>query len=71
MDILYPNCAGGDVHLKTVVVCAVWREGARRRHETRTFGTTTGDLLQLADWLAGHGITHIALESTGVYWKPV
>ena len=71
MEILYPNCAGGDVHLKTVVVCAVWRENGRRRQETRTFGTTTGDLLQLADWLVAHGITHIALESTGVYWKPV
>jgi len=71
MDILFANCAGGDVHLKTVVVCAVWREGGRRRHETRTFGTTTGELLALADWLAAHGITHIALESTGVYWKPV
>jgi transposase len=71
MEILYPNCAGGDVHLKTVVVCAAWRENGRRRQETRTFGTTTGDLLQLADWLVGHGITHIALESTGVYWKPV
>jgi transposase len=71
MEILYPNCAGGDVHLKTVVVCAVWRENGRRRQETRTFGTTTGELLQLADWLVAHGVTHIALESTGVYWKPV
>ena len=71
MEILYPNCAGGDVHLKTVVACAVWRENGRRRQETRTFGTTTGDLLQWADWLVAHGITHIALESTGVYWKPV
>lgn len=71
MEILYPNCAGGDVHLKTVVVCAVWREQGRRRQATRTFGTTTGELLQLADWLVAHGITHIALESTGVYWKSV
>ncbi len=71
MDILYPNCAGGDVHLKTVVVCAVWRAGQKRQHETRTFGTTTGELLQLGDWLVGLGITHLALESTGVYWKPV
>jgi hypothetical protein len=71
MEILYPNCAGGDVHLKTVVVCAVWRENGRRRQATRTFGTTTGELLQLADWLVAQGITHMALESTGVYWKPV
>lgn len=71
MDILYPNCAGGDVHQKTVVVCAVWRTNGRRQQETRTFGTTTGELLRLADWLRDLGLTHIAIESTGVYWKPV
>ena len=71
MDILYPNCAGGDVHQKTVVVCAVWRPSGRRQQETRTHGTTTGELLKLADWLVSLGITHIAIESTGVYWKPI
>lgn len=71
MDILYPNSAGGDVHQKSVVVCALWRDGDRQRKETRTYATTTGELLKLADWLDSLGITHLALESTGVYWKPV
>lgn len=71
MEILHPNCAGADVHLKTVVVCAVWRAGEKRRQETRTFATTTGALLELLDWLLELGITHLAIESTGVYWKPV
>jgi transposase len=71
MDIVYPNSAGGDVHQKTVVVCALWRDGQRQRQETRTYPTTTGELLKLADWLDSLGITHLALESTGVYWKPV
>jgi len=71
MDILYPNSAGGDVHQKTVVVCALWRDGQRQYQETRTYTTTTGELLKLADWLDSLGITHLAIESTGVYWKPV
>jgi len=71
MDILYPNSAGGDVHQKTVVVCALWRDGQRSRQETRTYQTTTAELLKLADWLDSLGITHLAIESTGVYWKPV
>jgi len=71
MDILYPHSAGGDVHQKTVVVCALWRDGTRQRQETRTYATTTGELLKLADWLDSVGITHLAIESTGVYWKPV
>ena len=71
MDILYPHSAGGDVHQKTVVVCALWRDGTRQRQETRTYATTTGELLKLADWLDSLGITHLAIESTGVYWKPV
>jgi transposase len=71
MDILYPNSAGGDVHQKSVVVCAQWHDGERHRKETRTYATTTGELLKLADWLDSLGITHLAVESTGVYWKPV
>ena len=45
--------------------------GPTVQHEVRTFGTTTGDLLALADWLTAHGCTHVAMESTGVYWKPI
>jgi transposase len=72
MDTLHPCCAGVDVHKKNVVVC-VRRSagGAPARQEVRTFSTTTRDLLGLADWLAECGVSHVAMESTGVYWKPV
>ena len=72
MDIVYSCCAGLDVHKKTVVAC-VRRVAANGKvhKEVRTFGTMTGELLQLADWLAQQGVTHAAMESTGVYWKPI
>jgi transposase len=72
MEILHPRCAGLDVHKKTVVACVrAITEGGEVLTEARTFGTVTADLLALADWLAGAGVTHVAMESTGVYWKPV
>lgn len=71
MDVVYPRCAGLDVHQKTVVVCARVADGARVQREVHTFGTTTGELLALAEWLAARALTHVAMESTGVYWKPV
>jgi transposase len=72
MDTLYPRCAGIDVHKGNVVVCVrrADRPG-KPLEEVRTFSTMTGDLLALADWLAGLGVTHVAMESTGAYWKPV
>ena len=72
MDILLDCCAGLDVHKRTVVAC-VRRLGPDRVSTSlvRTFGTMTADLLELADGLAAQGVTHVALESTGVYWKPV
>ena len=71
-DTLYPHCAGLDVHKDTVVACVRHHPpGGRLRLEARTFATHTAGLLQLADWLAAEGVTHAALESTGVYWKPV
>ena len=72
MDIISPCCAGLDVHKKTVVAC-IRRLGPEGQPEEQihTFGTMTGDLLELADWLATHGVTTLAIESTGVYWKPV
>jgi transposase len=72
MDILYSACAGFDVHKDTVVVCVrrANTQGKVRR-QTRTFGTMTAQLLELADWLAEQGVTHVAMESTGVYWKPI
>src|SRR5215210_7341277 len=67
MEILHPCCCGLDVHAKTVVACLI-KQGKR---QTRTFPTMTDDLLQLSDWLLAEGCTHVAIESTGVYWKPV
>jgi transposase len=72
MDVIYTHCAGMDVHKKTVVVCCLTPDerGKLRKH-TRTFSTMTADLLQLGDWLIQHEITHVAMESTGEYWKPL
>ena len=67
MEIMYACCCGLDVHARTVVACLV-KQGKK---EVRTFGTMTDDLLKLSDWLAEAGCTHVAIESTGVYWKPV
>mgnify|MGYP005856085561 CR=1 FL=1 len=67
MEVLYQRCCGLDVHKKAVTACLVTPGGK----EKRTFGTTTDALLELADWLATSGCTHVAMESTGVYWKPV
>jgi len=70
MDVVYPRCCGIDIHKKTAVACVIVSDTkGPPRKETRTFGTMTDDLLALADWLASEGVTHIAMESTGVYWK--
>jgi len=72
MQALYRCCAGLDVHKDTVVACVRRLDDHGQAHEeVRTFGTMTGALLALADWLAQAGVTHVAMESTGVYWKPV
>ncbi len=70
MQVLYPRCAGLDVHKDTIVAC-VRCVSAPVHHEVRSFDSTTAGLLALADWLALHGCTHVAMEATGVYWKPV
>lgn len=67
MEVMYECCCGLDVHAKTVVACLV----TKGRKEIRTFATMTDELLQLGDWLSSVGCTHVAIESTGVYWKPV
>jgi transposase len=67
MEVLHECCCGLDVHAKTVVACLI----TRGRKEIRTFATMTDELLQLGDWLSSVGCTHVAIESTGVYWKPV
>lgn len=72
MEIVHTHCAGLDVHKKTVVVAVIVPdEQGGLRKETRTFGTMTSDLLALSDWLLGCNVTHVAMESTGEYWKPV
>lgn len=72
METIYPCCAGLDIHKTTVVACVRRLDPAGRVHEAvRTFGTMTAELLALADWLAESGVTHVAMESTGVFWKPV
>ncbi len=72
MDVLVERCAGLDVHKDTVVACVrTPGEGGRREQLTRTFGTMTVELLALRDWLGAMGTTLAAMESTGVYWKPV
>jgi transposase len=71
MDILYPCCAGLDVHKQTVVATVRRLDKGKVCQHTRTYGTMTEQLLQLADWLEAEGVTHVAMESTGVYWKPI
>src|SRR6202789_3861589 len=70
MEVLYPRCAGLDVHKDSVF--ARGRCVSEPRHdEVRNFGTTTTALFELNEWLSMHGVTHVAMEATGVYWKPV
>src|SRR5712664_851048 len=72
MDVVFARCAGIDVHKKTVVRCRLSVGADGQRHaETQTFGTTTDELLRLSDWLAAGGCTHVGVDSTGEYWKPV
>jgi transposase len=70
MEVMYPRCAGLDLGKDTLVAC-VRLHGAEIRQECRTFGMTTRDLLALADWLTAEGVTHVAMEATGTYWKGV
>jgi transposase len=71
MQVVYARCAGLDVHKESVSACVSVCEGKDKRQETRQFGTFTGDLLALADWLKDQSVTHVAMEATGVYWRPV
>jgi transposase len=72
MDVIYSRCCGLDIHKKTVVACLIsGAPGQQPQKEIRTFRTMTAELLLLADWLQAVGCTHVAMESTGVYWRPV
>ncbi len=72
MDVIVDRCAGLDVHKKTVMATIRMPNGRGGRSQaTREFGTFTGRLVELRDWLVGEGVTQVAMEATGVYWKPV
>lgn len=71
MEVLHPRCAGLDVHAGSVTACVRIATGAAVTYEHRTVSTTTRGLLELDAWLTSHGCTHVAMEATGVYWKPV
>jgi transposase len=72
MQVVYVCCAGLDVHKETVSVCISRCEAdGKKRRQVRVYGTFTKDLLMLVDWLQENGVTHVAMEATGVYWRPV
>jgi transposase len=72
MEVIHPYCAGLDVHKKTVVACVITpRPKGGWHREIQTFTTMTGELLRLSDWLTSQECTHVAMESTGEYWKPI
>jgi transposase len=71
MEVIHPRCCGIDVHKESVVACLRLQEGRRVKAEVRRFGTTTAELLRLTEWLSQAACTHVAMESTSVYWKPV
>jgi transposase len=72
MDIIHRCCAGLDLHQRIIAACVRrLRANGEVEQEVRTFGTMTADLLSLSDWLRSEGVTHVAMESTGVFWKPV
>ncbi len=71
MERVYERCCGIDVHKKMVVACLILVVNGQRCKDARTFRTTTQDLLLLLDWLSSAGCTHVAMESTATYWKPI
>ena len=71
MKLLHARCAGLDVHKDTIVACARIQGKGRTQRVVESFGTTTAELLRLSEWLDSQNVTHVAMEATGVYWKPV
>lgn len=71
MEVIHPRCAGLDVHQKTVVACVRLAHGDKVVHHVRTFATTADALHELGEWLREHRVTHVVMEATGVYWRPV
>jgi len=72
MNIVYERCAGLDVHKQSVTACASIPDAKGQRHKERErFSTMTPDVLRLRQWLTARNVTHVAMESTGVYWQPI
>lgn len=72
MDVIVERACGLDVHQRTVVACVLMAPACKKaKREVKTFGTTASDLAELGRWLSAHAVTHVGMESTGVYWKPV
>jgi transposase len=71
MEVVHPRCCGLDVHKETVVACVMLSQGRTAQKVVRTFQTHTGELLGLSDWLSEQQVSHVAMESTGVLWKPI
>ena len=72
MDVMFPRCSGLDVHQKFLIACVMVSDSeGQLQQERRRFGTTTNELLALVTWLSGFDVTHVVMESTGVYWKPI
>ena len=70
-ETIIDSACGLDVHQKTIVACVMVKDRDTIVKEVKTFGTMTNELEQLKEWMHKHGVTHVAMESTGVYWKPV
>jgi transposase len=71
VEVVYPRCCGIDVHQASLAVCVSIKDGGQVEKHKLSCGTTTAELLRLTDWLKGHGVRQVAMEATGVYWKPV
>jgi transposase len=71
MEVVHPRCCGLDVHKRSISACVMIREGGKLEKSERRFGTFTRELEDMVTWLSEHNVTHVAMEATGVYWKPV
>jgi len=71
MEVLYSRCCGLDVHKSSITACVLLAQAGKPQKHIRRFGSTTRELLELVAWLREFGVEHVAMESTGVYWKPV
>jgi transposase len=72
MEVVYARCAGLDVHKKKILACVrVANQHGSVDRQVKTFGTTTGELMVMSDWLRSHAVTHVAMESTGIFWRPI